>query len=86
MAMRSALGTCVSRLTTVSAPSNARRSDASSNASASTAPAPRLWSRSRPRAERVTPLTRWPAAISSQTARRPMTPVDPVITISFMPD
>jgi len=30
------------------------------------------------------PLTRWPAASSSRTARRPMTPVDPVITISFM--
>ena len=30
-------------------------------------------------------MTRWPAAISSRTARRPMTPVEPVITISFMP-
>ena len=39
-AMRSALGMWVSRLTTASAPSNARRSDASSNTSASTARAP----------------------------------------------
>jgi hypothetical protein len=34
----------------------------------------------------VTPLTRWLAASTSRTARRPMTPVDPVIAISFMPD
>jgi hypothetical protein len=66
-------------------PSKARRSEASSNTSASTALAPRLSSRSQPRAERVTPVTRWPAAISSRTARRPMTPVEPVIMISFMP-
>src|SRR2546423_601147 len=46
--MRSALGTCVSTLTTASAPSNARRSDASSNASAATARAPRLSSRPQP--------------------------------------
>src|SRR4051812_11594567 len=83
--MRSMLGMCVSRLTTASAPSNARRRDASSNTSASTARAPRLSSSSRPRAERVTPVTRWPAASNSRTARRPMTPVDPVITKSFMP-
>jgi hypothetical protein len=29
-------------------------------------------------------VTRWPAASSSRTVRHPMTPVDPVITISFM--
>src|SRR3954449_2047533 len=84
-AMRSVLGMCVSRLMTTSAPSNARRSAASSKTSASTVAAPRLSIRSRPRAERVTPVTRWPAARSSRTARRPMTPVDPVTTISLMP-
>jgi hypothetical protein len=82
---RSALGTWVSRLTTASAPSNARGSEAASNTSASTARAPRLSKRPRPPAERVTPVPRCPAAISSRTARRPTTPVDPATTISFMP-
>lgn len=31
-----------------------------------------------------TPATRWPAASSSRTARRPTTPEAPVITMSFM--
>jgi hypothetical protein len=84
-AMRSVVGTCVSRLMTASVPSNARRREVSSNTSASTAPAPRTSSRLRPLAERVTPVTRLPAASTSRTASRPMTPVDPVMVISFMP-
>src|SRR3954466_6556821 len=83
--MRSTPGMWVSRFTTASAPAKACRSDASSKTSASTARAPRPSSRSRPTAERVTPVTRWPAANSARTARRPMTPVDPVTTISLMP-
>ena len=54
---------------------------ASSKTSASTARAPRPSSSRRPRADRVTPVTRWPAASSSRTARRPTTPVAPVITM-----
>ena len=55
--MRSALGMCVSRLTTASALRRTRGAGTpSSNTSASTALAPRLSSRSRPRAERVDAL------------------------------
>jgi hypothetical protein len=38
----------------------------------------------RGREMRVTPVTRWPAASSSRTARRPTTPVPPVITMLVM--
>ena len=54
-----------------------------SKTSASTARAPRSSSSRRPRADRVTPATRWPAASSSRTARRPTTPVAPVMTIEL---
>jgi len=72
---------CVIRFTTASWPATARARLSAEKASAVTGLAPSAASTALARGERASPLTVCPAATSSPTARRPITPVAPATMI-----